>query len=140
MKKTIWAAWLVLMATFFAGCVVHIPVVPVGKQTRHGVYLGQRSFVRSNDKDHFFVGERHGKFSQIRLRVVKAPVQVKRVAVHFGNGKVRQLQVKPNFKANEWSRWIALPGGQRRIKKIVIVGATPKGTRRLGRIMVYARR
>jgi hypothetical protein len=140
MKNLIRVALILLAGSFLSGCVVHIPTVPVGQSTKHGVYLGSRSVGKRKDKDHFRVGANLGTFQKLRLRVVKAPVRIKRVTVHFGNGKARNLQVKPNFKANDWSRWIDLPGGKRRIERVVIVATTPKGARRLGRVMAYAQR
>ncbi|MBN4059187.1 hypothetical protein JYT22_00880 [Endomicrobium sp. AH-315-J14] len=101
----------------------------IGHETESGdIYLGWHLFKRETkkDKEVYPVGGEHGKFSAIRLETSQAPVNIKKVVVVFGNGEKFRPKVAKKLAKNTKTRNIQLPGGKRKIRKVVIIARSTK--------------
>jgi hypothetical protein len=79
--------------------------------------LGEKKVDFGKDQDKIEVGK--GKFTQIRIRVKDAPVEIHSMVVKLGNGDKFKPDVKKSFRANSQSGPIDLPGKRgRSIKSI----------------------
>lgn len=81
--------------------------------------LGSRKVNYTLDKDEILVTAKEGAFSAVKIIVKKGGINLHRVAVHFGNGEVEELDVRENIPADGESRVLDLPGNKRIIKKVV---------------------
>ena len=127
--------------SLLSGCVINVQRVEPGTKAKDGsVYLGfDLVSSKKRDKDFTTVKKELGKFSKFRLHVSKAPANIKRLTLHFGNGDKFNVRLKPRFGKNDWSRWVDLPGGKRRIKKIVVVASRAAKKGRWPKLEYYAR-
>ena len=93
-----------------SGCVINVQRVEPGTKAKDGsVYLGfDLVSSKKRDKDFTTVKKELGKFSKFRLHVSKAPANIKRLTLHFGNGDKFNVRLKPRFGKNDWSRWVFL--------------------------------
>jgi hypothetical protein len=71
--------------------------------------------------------------------VKKAPINMQKLVVTFGNGEVEELELRNNFAAGSESRVIDLPGNKRVIKKIVFWYDTKNIANRKGIVEVWGR-
>ena len=62
--------------------------------------------------------------SSLRVVVEEHPATINRLMVSFQNGDTTELDLRADFGAGGASRWIDMPGDQRCVAKIVIVGDT----------------
>jgi hypothetical protein len=85
---------------------------------RDEVYLGHAHVDGPVDHDNIRVDRYAGRFHAIILRVDKAPIQFDRVVIHYGDGEAQILPVNAAIPPGGNSRWINLPGGERRIRSI----------------------
>lgn len=81
--------------------------------------LGSRKVNYTLDRDEILVTAKEGAFSALKIVVKKGGLSLHRVAVHFGNGEVEELEVRENIPADGESRVMDLPGNKRIIKKVV---------------------
>lgn len=81
--------------------------------------LGSRKVNYGLDKDEIIVTAREGVFSALKIKVLRGGINLHRVAVHFGNGEVEELEVRENIPANGESRVLDLPGNKRVVQKVV---------------------
>ena len=81
--------------------------------------LGQRKVNFKADKDEIGVGRYEGFFNALQLRVTRGSINMKKMGVHFHNGKVREVELKENFTEGGMSRVIDLPRNNRIIDKVV---------------------
>lgn len=81
--------------------------------------LGSRKVNYGLDKDEIAVNAREGVFSALKIKVRKGGINLHRIAVHFGNGEVEELEVREDIRANSESRVLDLPGNKRVIQKVV---------------------
>lgn len=91
------------------------PPVP---QQRPSFILGTAHVDGPTDHDDIKVDRYAGRFHFVLLRVSDAPIQFDRVVIHYGDGYSQPLPVNALIPAGETSRWIALPGGERRIHSL----------------------
>lgn len=108
MAWTKWAGMALLL--FFAGTVL---------ARGDWVFLGEREVDRAGDHDEIVVTAREGDFHRIALRVQEAPVEFYRVAVHYRNGDVQEVDMREEIRAGGETRAIDLKGKDRIIEKVV---------------------
>ncbi len=82
--------------------------------------LGVKKVNYGLDRDEIDVTAGEGMFTGIKLKVKHSPINMHRLAVHFGNGEVQEFELRDNFRAGSESRILDLPGNRRVIRKIVI--------------------
>ena len=98
--------------------------------------LGQRMVNMKADHDVIPVTIAEGTFTAVRFRVLKAPIHLLNVRIHYANGKSHNVAVNKRIPKGTDSRIIDLPGGKRIIKKITFNYKTiPNGN---GRAIVEA--
>ncbi len=73
------------------------------------------------DRDTLKVGRGEGRFSAIRLRVRRAPVEIFNLRITFANGSRMEVPVREFFPAGGGSRPIDLPGNNRGIDRIEMI-------------------
>jgi hypothetical protein len=73
------------------------------------------------DRDTVRVGRAEGRFSAIRLKVRRAPVEVLNLRVTFGNGTRMDVPVREVVPPGGTSRIIDLPGNNRGIDRIEMI-------------------
>lgn len=73
------------------------------------------------DRDTVRVGRAEGRFSAIRLKVRRAPVEVLNLRVTFGNGTRMDVPVREVVRPGGTSRIIDLPGNNRGIDRIEMI-------------------
>ena len=101
--------------------------------------LGSTSLSRAeNDRDRINFANCRNDVSRIKLKVRGAPAEIESVVVRFGNGSVQRLPVRDFFKRGSESRWIDVPGKERCVRSITIVGDS-QSKRAQARIEVFAR-
>ncbi|MCA0238339.1 MAG: DUF2541 family protein [Bacteroidetes bacterium] len=82
--------------------------------------LGVKKVNYGLDRDEIDVTASEGMFTGLKLKVKHSPINMHRLAVHFGNGEVQEFDLRENFRAGSESRILDLPGNRRVIRKIVI--------------------
>ena len=80
--------------------------------------LGERSVNFKADKDEIMVTASEGRFSAVQIRVKRAPINMQRMVIHFGDGEDQTVELKDNFRAGGESRIIDLEGKKRVIRKV----------------------
>jgi hypothetical protein len=93
----------------------YAPAVP---EQRPSFILGTAHVDGPTDHDDIRVDRYAGRFHFVLLRVSDAPIQFDRVVIHYGDGYSQPLPVNALIPAGATSRWIALPGGERRIHSL----------------------
>ncbi|MDX1913768.1 MAG: DUF2541 family protein [Saprospiraceae bacterium] len=81
--------------------------------------LGARKINYGLDRDEIVVTRAEGVFTAVQLRVKRSPINMHKMAIHYGNGEVDEIELRENFRAGSQSRVIDLPGNRRIIKKVV---------------------
>ena len=77
------------------------------------------------------------KFSQLKLRVEDAAVDMQDLEVYFENGTKQDVQVRTPMKPGTETRVIDLEGGTREIKKVVFVYKTIGSTDTKATVVLY---
>lgn len=80
--------------------------------------LGQREVHGQVEHDVVEVGRAEGRFKMLLIEVKDAPIELFDVIVTFGDGERFEPKTRLVFDTNTRSREIALPGGERIIKRI----------------------
>ena len=105
-----------LISFFFAlaaiGC-----ASPAEAQIR--AFLGERVVSDRAEYDTIWVTDERGPFHAIQLRVLKAPVEFKRLTVYFENGGKQRFERNVLLRPGDFSPRIDLNGGNRYIRKVV---------------------
>lgn len=73
------------------------------------------------DRDTLKVGRQEGRFSALRVKVRKSPVEMFNLRVTFGNGTRMDVPVRELIPPGGGSRPIDLPGNNRGIEKIEMI-------------------
>jgi hypothetical protein len=73
------------------------------------------------DRDTLKVGRQEGRFSALRIKVRKAPVEIFSLRVTFGNGSRMDVPVREMIPPGGNSRPIDLPGNNRGIDRIEMI-------------------
>ncbi len=85
------------------------------------VLLGtQRAEMLSNDRDHFEVGERFGRFTAIRVAVKRRSVRVNGLRIVYGNGETEAVPIGRELREGQSTEPIDLKGRGRFIQRIEI--------------------
>ena len=81
--------------------------------------LGDRKVNYGLDRDEIFVTASEGKFTAIKIMVRRSGINLHKVAVHYGNGDVDDIEIRENIPGGGESRVINLEGNRRVIQKVV---------------------
>ena len=73
------------------------------------------------DRDTLKVGRQEGRFSALRIKVRRAPVEIFNLRVTFGNGSRMDVPVREMIPPGGGSRPIDLPGNNRGIDRIEMI-------------------
>jgi len=82
--------------------------------------LGVRKINHGLDRDEIIVTRAEGVFSAVQLRIKRSPINMHKLAIHYGNGEVDEIELRENYRAGSQSRVIDLPGNKRIIQKVVL--------------------
>lgn len=63
-------------------------------------------------------------FKQLQLKIVDAPVYLSSMQVFFENGTRKDVNIKSDYNAGQYTAPIDLPGRNRKLKKVVFVYRT----------------
>ncbi|MFN8669627.1 MAG: hypothetical protein U0164_20735 [Gemmatimonadaceae bacterium] len=89
-----------------------------GRGRGEWTFLGQQSVTDRLDHDAIVVTAAEGRFDAIQLRVLRAPVDFRRVIVHFRNGGRQEVEVRQTIPAGGATRRIDLTGDDRIIQRV----------------------
>lgn len=101
--------------------------------------LGSRVVNFGVDHDEILVTGFEGKFEAVKIKVLRAPINMHKVVVHFANGGEQDLVIKNNFAAGGESRVIDLTGDDRVIRKISIWYDTKNKSNKKAVVQVWGR-
>lgn len=108
-----------LVATLAALVTMSFTSLP-SSDARPWELLGVKKVNYGLDRDEIDVTASEGMFTGLKLKVKHSPINMHRLAVHFGNGEVQEFDLRENFRAGSESRILDLTGNRRVIRKIVI--------------------
>lgn len=91
---------------------------PYVAEQRPSFILGTAHVDGPTDHDNIRVDRYAGRFHFVLLKVRYAPIQFDHVLIHYGDGDSEPLPVNQYIGPGGTSRWIALPGGERRIHSV----------------------
>ena len=83
------------------------------------VLLGERHVSDASEKDTISVGKKRGAFTGMRVKVIGAPVEFKRVVIHFENGSKQVFEKNRLLGKGDQTRVIDLEGGERFVDRVV---------------------
>lgn len=109
-------------------------------ETKPWELLGSRKINYGIDRDEILVTRADGVFSAIQLRIKRSPINMHKLAIHYGNGEVDEIDLRESFRAGSMSRVIDLPGNKRVIRKVVMWYDTKNISNRKGVVEVWGRR
>jgi hypothetical protein len=98
--------------------------------------LGEAKVAQRGEADEIKVGSDEGVFKRIKLEVRGADVDFKKVTVVYASGEDDVLEVRDKVKRGEQTRPIDLKGGNRAIKKVVLVYKTDRDADRDARVIL----
>lgn len=101
-----------MMVLFFSSANVHA-------KKGNWELLGERTVNDSAEYDTILVGARKGRFTKLKLSVDEAPVEVKRVTVHFKDGSRQVIERNMFVGENRRSPTLDLKGNRRLVDKVV---------------------
>jgi hypothetical protein len=131
------AVWMpsFIFTLLLAGCVATDG--PYG--SRGWELLGEREADFKVERERIEVGRREGRFSELRVAVKGAPLEMYDMVVTFADGNTFSPNIRHRFEENSWSREIDLPGDRRVIRSVDFRYRSPN--RREGRatVMLYGR-
>ena len=82
--------------------------------------LGEANVDGRADHDSIRVGRADGRFTAIRFKAERGPIEFDRVVVHYGNGERQELRVPHKLRAGDETRVIDLPGNKRVIDRVEV--------------------
>ncbi len=104
----------------------------------HNRVIGSTLLAKTeNDRDLLQFDKCRADVSRIKLKVRRSNAEIETLVVRFANGEVEHLSVRQRFARGTESRWLDLPGYERCIRSITIVGDS-EGTRKQAKIDVIA--
>ena len=89
------------------------------KPVQDWVRLGEKVVDMKADHDVLMVTAKDGLFTALKFKVLKAPIHVKSVVIHYGNGNSQRFNINKNFPKGSQSKVLDLPGNKRIINRIV---------------------
>lgn len=81
--------------------------------------LGVRKVNYGLDRDEIWVTAAEGRFTALKLSVTGGGINLHRIAVHYGNGDIDELEVRENIRPGGETRVLDLQGNKRIIQKVV---------------------
>jgi hypothetical protein len=102
-------------------------------------FLGSRKVNYRADRDEILVTRSEGVFTAVQIRVKKAPINMHKLVLHFGNGDKEEFELRNNFAAGSESRVIDLPGNKRIIRKAVFFYDTKNISERRGEVELWGK-
>ncbi len=127
------------LAALFAMSFQMSTVTSVAETSRPWELLGVKKVNYGLDRDEIDVTAQEGFFTGLKLKVKRSPINMHKLAVHFGNGEVQEIELRENFRAGGESRILDLPGNKRVIRKVVIWYDTKNLARGKGVVEVWGR-
>lgn len=109
-------------------------------ETKPWELLDSRKINYGIDRDEILVTRADGVFSAIQLRIKRSPINMHKLAIHYGNGEVDEIDLRESFRAGSMSRVIDLPGNKRVIRKVVMWYDTKNISNGKGVVEVWGRR
>ena len=91
---------------------------PYVAEQRPSFILGTAHVDGPTDHDDIKVDRYAGRFHYVLLKVNDAPIQFDHVVIHYNDGYSHPFPVNAFIPTGGNSRWIALPGGERRIHSL----------------------
>lgn len=101
--------------------------------------LGSKKVNYGLDRDEIMVTAQEGVFTALKLKVKRSPINMHKIAVHYGNGEVDNIDIRQEFRAGGESRVIDLAGNKRVIQKVVFWYDTKNFANRKGLIELWGR-
>ncbi len=86
---------------------------------KNQVLLGERNVSDRTEYDTISVGKGRGSFTGLRVKVMGAAVEFKRIVIHFENGSEQVLEKNRLVRKGNKSRVVDLDGDTRLIDKVV---------------------
>ncbi|NNE06101.1 MAG: hypothetical protein HKO64_06785 [Xanthomonadales bacterium] len=83
------------------------------------VLLGERHVSDRSERDTINVGMKRGKFTGFRVKAEGAPIEFKRITVHFENGSKQTFEKNRILGRGDKSRKIDFDGGRRYVDRVV---------------------
>ncbi len=114
-------------------------VTAVDEASRPWELLGEKKVNYGLDRDEIVVTAQEGFFTGLKLKVKRSPINMHKLAVHYGNGEVQEIELRENFRAGTESRVLDLPGNKRIIRKVVIWYDTNNLARGKGVVELWGR-
>jgi len=105
-----------LLASLSVGSAALLPPTPSFLRWE---MLGARKIKYRVERDEILVTAREGGFTAVKLKFLHAPVNMRKMTIHFRNGDTQEVVLKNNFARGGESRVIDLKGGKRVIRKVV---------------------
>ena len=93
---------------------------------------------QENDVDVLRFASCRSGVAQLKLQVRRADAEIEAIVVHFANGESTRLNVRQRFNQGGESRWVDLPGGNRCISKIKLVGDS-EGSKKQAKVAIFGR-
>lgn len=101
--------------------------------------IGKKTVDYAVDHDEMIVTSTRGDFKAIKIRVTKAPLNMHRCVIHFGNGSQQEVELRNNFAPGTESRIIDLNGFDRVINRITFWYDTKNHAPRRAVVTVFAK-
>jgi hypothetical protein len=101
--------------------------------------LGLRKVNYALDRDEIQVRAKEGLFSAVKIKVNQAPINLRRMVIHYGNGSTQEVIIRKNIPAGGESRVIDINGGRRVVKKVVFWYDTKNMGRRRATLALWGR-
>lgn len=89
-----------------------------------------------NDRFVMPVGRGEGRVSAIKLRALDHPVFVRRLEIHYGNGRMQEVRVGQVIEPGRDTQVVDLEGDLRFIKEVVVI-TRPQTVRREARLQLF---
>jgi len=108
-----------LLVAVLAGMVGITSFVSGEARAQNQVLLGERHVSDRSERDTINVGRRRGKFIGFRVKAEGAPIEFKRITVHFENGSKQTFEKNRILGRGDKSRKIDFDGGARYVDRVV---------------------
>jgi hypothetical protein len=110
-----------LMVLLITALVTVVFLAPGTALAQRGTLLGERHVNDRTETDTIQVGKEKGSFTGFRIRATGAPVEFKRIVIHFENGSEQVFERNRLVRKGDGTRVIDLAGGARFIDRVVFV-------------------
>ena len=103
--------------------------------------LGQTRISFGTDFDYLAIANdcKRPSLSAMKIKVLKAPVEIKSISIRYGNNKTDELPVRKNFAKNSESKWLDLKGDRRCVKAVAVLGKTKNQASQQALVQFYGR-